>query len=73
MWANFEKRLHSKDSKRDDELFHCFLKQGIYIAPGKAFGETNPGWFRVITSLEQDRLDKGIKRITDALKIYSHK
>ena len=73
VWANFEKYLYSRESKRADELFHCFLKQGIYIAPGKAFGETNPGWFRLITSLEQDRLDKGIKRITEALKIYSHK
>jgi len=72
LWANFQKYLRSNDFESEEELFEMFMKNGIYVSPGKAFKEQQPGWFRVITSLEQDRIENGLNRIAKTVTSIKH-
>ena len=39
----------------------------MFLAPGFRFGAEQPGWFRIVFTVDQKYLDEGLSRIMAAL------
>ena len=43
-------------------LFERFMTNKLYIAPGMSFASNEPGWFRIVFSMDSTTLEIGMKR-----------
>ncbi|KAJ1929291.1 hypothetical protein IWQ60_001302 [Tieghemiomyces parasiticus] len=50
-------------------LFDHLMDHGVYLASGRAFHATTPGWFRLTFAMDQVELDLGLLRLAEALNI----
>uniref|UniRef100_A0A8C5Q9D2 Aminotransferase class I/classII large domain-containing protein n=1 Tax=Leptobrachium leishanense TaxID=445787 RepID=A0A8C5Q9D2_9ANUR len=68
VWADFRKFLTSQTFEAEMELWWTFLREKLYIAPGKAFECCEPGWFRLTFSVSHDILEKCIMKLRKLLQ-----
>ena len=67
IWIKLHEYLKSETIEVERELFHDLMRNGVYIAPGSAFGCREYGWFRVVMSVEELELKLGLKRFKQTL------
>lgn len=67
LWA----RLGGADAtaESDAELWRRFASAGVALATGRAFNETEHGWFRITYALPREDLQRGVRRIETALDV----
>ncbi|KAK3092582.1 hypothetical protein FSP39_004597 [Pinctada imbricata] len=54
IWGNFSKYLHEKSFEAERELDRQLVESGILLVSGECFFNPEPGWFRIVFSLEED-------------------
>lgn len=70
LWINCRSLLHRVTFDEELRLFEMLFASGVYITNGMAFRCSEPGWFRLIFSVDDDWLEEGVKRINKALQTY---
>ncbi|XP_070829053.1 1-aminocyclopropane-1-carboxylate synthase-like protein 1 [Chaetodon trifascialis] len=73
VWADLRKYLREPSFEEELSLWRCFLKHKVVLSCGQAFSCSTPGWFRIVFSVQQHRLQLGLKRIREALKDIGEK
>ncbi|XP_066525560.1 1-aminocyclopropane-1-carboxylate synthase-like protein 1 [Hoplias malabaricus] len=68
IWADFRKYLKEHTFAEELCLWRCFLKHSVLLSCGQAFQCSSPGWFRIIFSDHQQRLQLGLERIRETLE-----
>ncbi|KAI4876670.1 hypothetical protein NFI96_027136 [Prochilodus magdalenae] len=68
IWADFNKYMKERTFVDELRLWRCFLKHRVLLSCGQAFSCSSPGWFRVIFSEQQHRLQLGLERIRETLE-----
>ncbi|XP_073533461.1 1-aminocyclopropane-1-carboxylate synthase-like protein 1 [Phyllobates terribilis] len=68
VWADFRKFLTSQTFEAEMDLWKRFIAEKLYIAPGKAFVCSEPGWFRLTTSIPNDILQVFLERFKKVLR-----
>ncbi|CAI4214743.1 unnamed protein product [Parascedosporium putredinis] len=51
----------------DKVVMDALLRNRVFLASGKAFGSEEPGWFRIVFSVNEEYLLEGLKRVLAAL------
>ncbi|KAM6961343.1 1-aminocyclopropane-1-carboxylate synthase-like protein 1 [Aplochiton taeniatus] len=67
VWADFRKYLRKPAFSEELSLWRCFLRHKVVLSCGQAFSCSTPGWFRIVFTDQQDRLQLGVKRIRETL------
>lgn len=67
LWARLGGVQATQES--DAALWQRFASAGVALAIGRAFNETERGWFRITYALPQEDLEKGVRRIETALGV----
>ncbi|KAJ8416997.1 hypothetical protein AAFF_G00282240 [Aldrovandia affinis] len=67
IWADFRKVLSEQSFPAETKLWKCFLKHGVLVTSGEAFSCCVPGWFRIIFTDCEQRLQQGMQRLRKAL------
>ncbi|KAJ9597570.1 hypothetical protein L9F63_011571 [Diploptera punctata] len=68
LWADLRPHMKEISIAGEIALFEEFLNHKVYIIPGSVVHCVEPGWFRIVFSLQSDILDEGMKRIAAVLK-----
>ncbi|KAG5273941.1 hypothetical protein AALO_G00157430 [Alosa alosa] len=68
IWADFSKFLSEASFPAELELWRRFLRHRVVLSCGQAFSCSSPGWFRIVFSDEESRLQLGMQRIRQALE-----
>ncbi|XP_034032725.1 1-aminocyclopropane-1-carboxylate synthase-like protein 1 isoform X2 [Thalassophryne amazonica] len=68
VWADFRKYLRESSFEEELSMWRRFLRHKVLLSCGQAFFCSTPGWFRIVFSDQQHRLQLGLKRIGEALK-----
>ncbi|KAH9505742.1 hypothetical protein Btru_055673 [Bulinus truncatus] len=71
IWANFTKYLPEETFAAEKWLFQQFLDAGVFILPGESCYSREPGWFRIVSALDDDVNDKGLERMIQMLEKLS--
>jgi len=53
--------------EREEALVEYFIKNKIFVAPGKTFHTPEGGWLRLTFSVKRDHMNVGLRRLEDAL------
>lgn len=72
VWVDLGKAYLERHPGRDVEdvsehVMRLLLDQKVFLACGKQFGSEQPGWFRIVFSVDKELLGKGLSRIVAAL------
>jgi len=72
LWVNLGAYYRAKHPDRevgnvDKELMDILLRNMVFLASGKVFGSEEPGWFRIVFSVNEDYLKEGLRRVIAAL------
>jgi aspartate/methionine/tyrosine aminotransferase len=73
LWVNLGSvyKANHPDVSADDGVgevvYEKLLEEKIFLAPGFRFGAEQPGWFRIVFTVDQAYLDEGLRRILAAL------
>ncbi|XP_013398600.1 1-aminocyclopropane-1-carboxylate synthase-like protein 1 isoform X2 [Lingula anatina] len=67
VWANFSPFMSEKTREEEMQLFQKLFAAGVYIIPGTELFCVDPGWFRVLFSLQKPYLQEGLKRLRSVL------
>eukprot|EP00937_MAST-01D_sp_MAST-1D-sp2_P007741 g7741.t1 len=69
-WLDFSDALLPGRDPVEDELllWKEFIRAGVYLAPGQAFHNDAPGWFRIIFAVEEDIMQLATERIVATVK-----
>ena len=51
----------------DAELMAALLGRKVFLASGKQFGSERPGWFRIVFAHDINYLERGLRRVLEAL------
>ena len=63
IWANFSRFLPEKTIEEEMKLFHLlFYRYKLYIIPASQMSSNNPGWFRIVITINQGDLKEFEKR-----------
>lgn len=73
IWIKLFKYLKSNAIESENEIFQDFMNNGVYIAPGFAFGSMEHGWFRIVISVDESELKLGLKRFKLTLNTLKEK
>ncbi|CAL1533757.1 unnamed protein product [Lymnaea stagnalis] len=68
IWANFSEYLPEKSFEAEKLLFDKFLESRVFLLPGQSFYAKEPGWFRVVSSLDEEVHNEGLQRIISVLR-----
>ncbi|XP_067293006.1 1-aminocyclopropane-1-carboxylate synthase-like protein 1 isoform X2 [Pseudorasbora parva] len=68
IWADLSKYLKEKTFAAELSVWRCFLKHRVLLSCGQAFSCPSPGWFRIIFTDQQHKLQLGVQRIKKALE-----
>ncbi|KAI1904023.1 hypothetical protein AGOR_G00001420 [Albula goreensis] len=68
VWADFRKVLPEQSFEAERKLWRRFLKHRILISCGAAFSCATPGWFRIVFTDQELRLQLGMQRLRKALE-----
>ncbi|XP_056095176.1 1-aminocyclopropane-1-carboxylate synthase-like protein 1 [Rhinichthys klamathensis goyatoka] len=68
IWADLSKYLKEKTFAEELSVWRCFLKHRVLLSCGQAFSCGSPGWFRIIFTDQQHKLQLGVQRIKNALE-----
>ncbi|KAG5839062.1 hypothetical protein ANANG_G00200940 [Anguilla anguilla] len=68
IWADFRKALSEQSFLAERKLWQCFLRHKVLVSPGEAFSCATPGWFRIIFTDQEERLQLGMQRLRKALE-----
>ncbi|XP_026884466.2 1-aminocyclopropane-1-carboxylate synthase-like protein 1 [Electrophorus electricus] len=68
IWADFSKYLKEHSFTEELRLWRCFLTHRVLLSCGQAFSCSSPGWFRIVFSDQQRRLQLGLERIRETLE-----
>ncbi|XP_077867453.1 1-aminocyclopropane-1-carboxylate synthase-like protein 1 [Saccoglossus kowalevskii] len=68
IWADFSKYITPSTFDGEMELFYEILDNKVYVAPGQDFFCCQPGWFRIIFSIDEDKQEVSLKRLSVVLK-----
>uniref|UniRef100_A0A4W4GQ00 Aminotransferase class I/classII large domain-containing protein n=1 Tax=Electrophorus electricus TaxID=8005 RepID=A0A4W4GQ00_ELEEL len=60
IWADFSKYLKEHSFTEELRLWRCFLTHRVLLSCGQAFSCSSPGWFRIVFSDQQRRLQLGL-------------
>ncbi|KAF6838236.1 ACC synthase [Colletotrichum plurivorum] len=72
VWVDLGKAYCERHPGRDMEdisehVMRFLLDQKVFLACGKQFGSEQPGWLRIVFSVDKELLGKGLSRIVAAL------
>ncbi|TRY87234.1 hypothetical protein DNTS_031748 [Danionella cerebrum] len=67
IWADLSKYLKEQTFAAELFVWRCFLKHRVLVSCGQAFRCVCPGWFRIIFTEQQHKLQLGVQRIKAAL------
>ena len=72
LWLNFGEAYRARHKSNaatnvEADITRAFLKAKVFVAPGSSFGAEQPGWFRLVFSVEKQALEEGLRRILWAL------
>ncbi|KAM6961344.1 1-aminocyclopropane-1-carboxylate synthase-like protein 1 [Aplochiton taeniatus] len=59
VWADFRKYLRESSFSEELSLWRCFLRHKVVLIFGQFFSCSTPGWFRIVFTDQQDRLQLG--------------
>ena len=66
IWANFSRFLQKITVEEEMKLFNLlFYKYKLYIIPGSQLSSNNPGWFRIVISINETDLKEFEKRFDE--------
>lgn len=68
IWADFRKVLSEQSFLAETKLWRFFLRHKLLISPGQAFFCNTPGWFRIIFTDQEERLQLGMQRLRKVLE-----
>ncbi|XP_064169946.1 1-aminocyclopropane-1-carboxylate synthase-like protein 1 isoform X2 [Anguilla rostrata] len=68
IWADFRKALSEQSFLAERKLWQCFVRHKVLVSPGEAFACAMPGWFRIIFTDQEERLQLGMQRLRKALE-----
>lgn len=68
LWIDLQEFLNERTKEGEIELFEEFFNSGVYIIPGCQLCCVNPGWFRLVFSINQEVLAHGLDKIEAVLK-----
>ncbi|XP_059173665.1 1-aminocyclopropane-1-carboxylate synthase-like protein 1 [Physella acuta] len=68
MWANFSQFLSDNSFEAERDLFGKFLDGGVFFLPGQSCYSPEPGWFRLVLSLDAQVHEEGFVRLKQVLK-----
>lgn len=68
IWADLSKFLKEKTFAEELCVWRCFLKHRLLLSCGQAFSCASPGWFRIIFTDQQHKLQLGVQRMKTALE-----
>ncbi|KAG5839061.1 hypothetical protein ANANG_G00200930 [Anguilla anguilla] len=68
IWADFRKALSEQSFLAERKLWQCFIRHKVLVSPGEAFSCATPGWFRIIFTDQEERLQLGMQRLRKALE-----
>ncbi|EIW73272.1 hypothetical protein TREMEDRAFT_24846 [Tremella mesenterica DSM 1558] len=72
VWVDLGGKLKFRDTPREKRVFQSLLDGGVYIAPGTAYHNKTPGWYRVTFSVSRDNLQVGLAKMERILGLYPH-
>ncbi|GFO28456.1 1-aminocyclopropane-1-carboxylate synthase-like 1, partial [Plakobranchus ocellatus] len=67
-WIDLSSFLLSPDWEGEHQLFLRIFSAGVHLVEGSSLGHSVPGWFRMITALEDEVHAEGMKRLVAVLK-----
>ncbi|CAL1546537.1 unnamed protein product [Lymnaea stagnalis] len=68
IWMDASMYLPQPTFKGEEWLFEQFLKEKVFLLPGQACYSSDPGYFRIVFTLEDSRSLEGIRRIQNVLR-----
>ncbi|KAM0547580.1 hypothetical protein ACHAPJ_010324 [Fusarium lateritium] len=73
LWANLGEAYCRNHPERDplraeERIMELLLERKVFVAPGASFGAEDPGWFRLVFSVDKKTLSEGLARIIDVLQ-----
>uniref|UniRef100_A0A0M3IPD9 Aminotran_1_2 domain-containing protein n=1 Tax=Ascaris lumbricoides TaxID=6252 RepID=A0A0M3IPD9_ASCLU len=80
LYCDFREYLSDRSFAAEYALFRKLCAEGVYLSPGKFFADPEPGWMRLVFSLDKQQLIEGLfsierneclTRESDNLLIYS--
>ncbi|KAK3192333.1 hypothetical protein K4F52_001546 [Lecanicillium sp. MT-2017a] len=67
LWVNlgavYKKNHPDFTGDLDPVVYNKLLDEKIYLAPGFRFGSEQPGWFRIVFTVDFEYLEEGLRRI----------
>lgn len=71
LWLDLRSRLRSLDREGEFELYHHLLKRHrVHVSPGSGFYSSEPGYFRMCISHDEQILLEGLARLSDGLASF---
>ncbi|XP_055954331.1 1-aminocyclopropane-1-carboxylate synthase-like protein 1 isoform X2 [Patella vulgata] len=67
IWADVTKYLKERSYKAEEELLNRILQAKVYVMTGQHNFSCEPGWLRVIFSVNREQLNIGLDRIESVL------
>jgi aspartate/methionine/tyrosine aminotransferase len=72
LWVDLGKAYRSRNPEAkvesvDAEVMTALLGKKVFLASGKQFGSEWPGWFRIVFAHDVEYLERGLRRVLEAL------
>uniref|UniRef100_A0A0B7A105 Aminotransferase class I/classII large domain-containing protein n=1 Tax=Arion vulgaris TaxID=1028688 RepID=A0A0B7A105_9EUPU len=68
IWMDASKYLSEQSPAAEEWLFDQFMKEKVFIVPGRACYSNKPGCYRIVFSLDENICIEGIRRIQNVFR-----